>query len=172
MACATGTETGTTDDVSLTEQPSDTDSGGARLPPSPAKDAAPIDESDASVTDSGAADADAAADANDSSVVDSGGTTACGAGFVQRGEYATWFGKVNLHRATGGAWLTDSDCSSGANVNTVAYCQKFWPGTTKQVQLAAVTADNKPFTSGGGTSPSCGGVAMYPGQAQFACCGP
>ena len=66
----------------------------------------------------------------------------------------------------------DTDCSSGADVNTVSYCQKFWPTTTKQVQLASVSSDAKPFTSGGGVSPTCGGVALYPGQNQFACCAP
>ena len=178
IACATGaTLSGTTDDVSLNEADAAPDASGSRLPPR--RDAASADpdagdHADGSPLSDAASDTGLDAAVTDSAVApDSGSASAaCGPGFVQIGEYATWYGKVNVHRATGGAWIVDTDCSSGADINTVAYCQKFWPTTTKQAQLAAVTPDNKPFTSGGGVSPACGGVAPYPGQNQFACCAP
>jgi len=178
IACATGTTTSdVTADVSLTEQDAAPDaSSSTRLPPGNDASTTPTDPdatsaADASLTPDGAADAAA----TDAALMPDSSTTsaACGAGFVQLGEYATWYGKVNVHRAgTSGTWSVDTDCTSGADVNTVAYCQKFWPSTTKQAQLAAVTADNKPFTSGGGVSPACGGVALHPGQSQFVCCAP
>ena len=178
IACATGATTSdVTADVSLTEVDAAPDaSSSTRLPPGNDASTTPTDPdatsaADASLTPDGAADAAA----TDAALMPDSSTTsaACGAGFVQLGEYATWYGKVNVHRAgTSGTWSVDTDCTSGADVNTVAYCQKFWPSTTKQAQLAAVTADNKPFTSGGGVSPACGGVALHPGQSQFVCCAP
>lgn len=178
IACATGATTSdVTADVSLTEQDAAPDaSSSTRLPPGNDASTTPTDPdaasaADASLTPDGAADAAA----TDAALMPDSSTTsaACGTGFVQLGEYATWYGKVNVHRAgTSGTWSVDTDCTSGADVNTVAYCQKFWPSTTKQAQLAAVTADNKPFTSGGGVSPACGGVALHPGQSQFVCCAP
>jgi hypothetical protein len=178
VACATGTTiSDVTADVSFTEADAAPDgSSSTRLPPSNDASTTATDPDAASAADA-ASTADGATDgaAADAAVVPDSSTTsaACGAGFVQIGEYATWYGKVNVHRAgSSGTWTVDTDCSSGADVNTIAYCQKFWPTTTKQAQLAAVTADSKPFTSGGGVSPACGGVAPYPGQNQFACCAP
>ena len=113
----------------------------------------------------GDADADAAEADADAAVVQ------CEGGLKELGEYTTWFGKVNIHRASGGSWLTDNDCASGADINTVAYCRKFWPSTVVQVHFSP-TAELKPFTSGGGAAPTCGGVAPYPGEDQFACCAP
>lgn len=173
-ACATGTTVAdVTDDVSLNEADAAPDASGSRLPPR--NDASSADPDAASVAD--AADTsdgslDAAATSDGAVTPDGSITAACGAGSLQLGEYATWYGKVNVHRATGGTWLVDTDCSSGADVNTVSYCRKFWPTTAKQVQLGAVTSDAKPFTSGGGVSPTCGGVALSPGQSQFVCCAP
>jgi hypothetical protein len=176
-ACADGTTIAdVTADIALNEADAATDATGSRLPPrSDASSAGPdgaADSPDAAQSPDGA-DAASNADAADAAATpDATTSAACGSGFVQLGEYATWYGKVNVHRATGGAWVVDTDCSSGADVNTVSYCQKFWPTTTKQAQLAAVTSDTKPFTSGGGASPACGGIALYPGQNQFACCAP
>jgi hypothetical protein len=182
VACATGATTAdVTADVSFTEADAAPDGASStRLPPgndasTTAADPDATSAADASSSADGAADGATDGAATDAAVVPDSSTTsaACGAGFVQIGEYATWYGKVNVHRAgASGTWTVDTDCTSGADVNTVAYCQKFWPTTTKQAQLAAVTADNKPFTSGGGASPACGGVAPYPGQNQFACCAP
>lgn len=134
----------------------------------PRKDAG----ADGSASSSDAAldvDARASYDAGDAAVISQG---SCTVGLKQVGEYATWSGKVNVHRSTGGAWSVDSDCSSGANINTVTYCQKFWPGATTQVHLMTVTPEQKPFTQGGGTAPTCGGLAMFQGLDQFACCAP
>jgi len=172
LACATGATNDVTDDLSLNESDGGHDDGGARLPPSTKSDAGsePLPEDDASVSDGGA---DAALDAAMDSGADASTTSsACGVGSVPLGEYATWSGKVNVHRTTGGAWQVDSDCTSGSGVNTVAYCKKFWPTATKQVQLATVTSDTKPFTSAAGSAPTCGGVALSPGQMQYVCCVP
>ncbi len=173
IACATGTiNSSVTDDVALTEADAAPDAPVSRLPPR--SDAGSGDPDAGDLVDaSPLTDADAAVDGADAAL-DSAlpPTAACGPGFVQIGEYATWYGKVNVHRASGASWLIDADCASGADINTVAYCQKFWPTTTKQAPLAVVTPDNKPFTSGGGSSPACGGVALSPGQNQFACCAP
>jgi hypothetical protein len=96
----------------------------------------------------------------------------CGDAGVAVGEYATWSGKVNVHRGPGMAWTVDTDCSSGANVNTVLYCKKFWPTATTQVPLVAVTPEMKPFTAGGGAFPTCGGLYPFEGLVQFVCCAP
>ncbi len=166
VACATGTSTtDVANDVSLTEADG---GGGARLPP-PAQSGDASDAGEPSLDAAGSKDADAASTL-DAGIDSSSTSAACGPGSTQLGEYATWSGKVNVHHASGGAWAVDSDCTSGANVNTVAYCQKFWPTATKQVQLAAPSADAKPFTSGGGSGPTCGGVALAAGQQQYACC--
>ncbi len=158
-ACATGTTTADeTDDVPLNEAGADESSTHV----APAADAASHEGSDGATSDA----------ASDASAIPDASTTACGSGSVELGEYATWSGKVNVHRAAAGAWLVDDDCTSGADHNTVSYCQKYWPSTTRQVQLGAVTSDAKPFTSGNGVSPACGGVALDPGQKQFACCAP
>ena len=138
----------------------------------PGKDASGDDARDAA-NDSEAVDATSDAppgDASNGSVNPQQG--ACAAGMKQVGEYATWGGKVNVHKSAGGIWSVDSDCSSGANVNTVAYCQKFWPAVVTQVQLPMVTPVDKPFTQGGGVPPNCGGLAPHNGVTQFACCAP
>ncbi|MFT5359800.1 MAG: hypothetical protein ACI88L_000263 [Candidatus Paceibacteria bacterium] len=45
------------------------------------------------------------------------------------GQISYWWGKVNLHKEIGGIWTTDLDGVSGANLNKLTYCQKFWPDT-------------------------------------------
>ena len=43
-----------------------------------------------------------------------------------------WYGKVNQHlNINTQAWETDSDGTSGANIDTLTYCQKFYPETAK-----------------------------------------
>ena len=91
---------------------------------------------------------------------------ACPAGTNLLGQYATWCGKVNVH-TQGTAWVSDSDCSSGCNIHTVNYCQKFWPGATVQQVLPAPTSDLKPFKTGG-----CANTYPSIGHAQYACCAP
>ncbi len=112
-----------------------------------------------------------AADGSDASTDDGSTAPTCGDGGVALGQYATWQGKVNVHRTLGLQWAVDTDCSSGANNNTVAYCKKYWPTTTVQVPFTTVSSEQKPFTAGGGAAPTCGGVYPFEGQLQFLCCG-
>lgn len=43
-----------------------------------------------------------------------------------------WWGKVNQHiDSATGKWLTDPDGTSGANLDKLAYCKKWFPKTTK-----------------------------------------
>ncbi|MFA5929714.1 MAG: PKD domain-containing protein [Candidatus Micrarchaeia archaeon] len=46
------------------------------------------------------------------------------------GKISYWWGKVNMHNSNG-AWVSDPDGSSGANIEMVQYCKKFFPGTTE-----------------------------------------
>ncbi|HWA32325.1 MAG TPA: hypothetical protein VG694_02660, partial [Candidatus Paceibacterota bacterium] len=39
-----------------------------------------------------------------------------------------WYGKVNQHVANN-EWLTDPDGVSGADINTLTYCRKWYPNT-------------------------------------------
>ena len=41
-----------------------------------------------------------------------------------------WYGKVNQHIDAQGNWQTDSDGVSGANLDKLTYCKKFFPNTT------------------------------------------
>jgi hypothetical protein len=91
----------------------------------------------------------------------------CGQGMDVVGQYATWCGKVNVHQTDDGTWVSDSDCTSGCNINTVSYCQKFWPTSTTQVALEKPSSDNKVFEDWG-----CSSGFASPGQAQYACCAP
>ena len=117
------------------------------------------------------ATSDATLDASDAA--DSGQTQGgCGLGDIQLGEFATWVGKVNVHRPTGGVWEVDADCATGGGTNTLEYCKKFWPSATGLVHLNAVTPENKPFTQAGGQAPTCGGLWLQPGVDQYSCCRP
>ena len=53
----------------------------------------------------------------------------------QRPRISMWWGKVNQHNENG-AWKTDPDSVSGANLDKLEYCKKFWPDTTK-IQTSA-----------------------------------
>ena len=41
-----------------------------------------------------------------------------------------WWGKVNQHIDTNGNWQTDTDGVSGANLDRLTYCKKYFPNTT------------------------------------------
>jgi hypothetical protein len=42
-----------------------------------------------------------------------------------------WYGKVNQHWDTSArSWMTDADGTSGANIDPLTYCKKFYPNTT------------------------------------------
>jgi hypothetical protein len=120
-----------------------------------ADSAAPFDGAETSMAEGGDAAADSA--------------STCPGTTTLLGEYATWQGKVNVHRAPGAAWAVDDDCASGAEKNTVLYCQKFWDAATVQHD-APVSDVLKPFANGGNTAPNCGGLLLYRGDNQFACC--
>jgi len=93
--------------------------------------------------------------------------TACPNGLKPLGIYVLYCGKVNLHRDyNSSTWVTDPDCTSGCDVNTVAYCQKFWPTVTTQVEIP-VSPELKPFENRycKPTTPAVGGPA-------FLCCAP
>jgi len=42
-----------------------------------------------------------------------------------------WYGKVNQHVDAQGNWFTDSDGMSGADLNKLTYCKKFFSNTTR-----------------------------------------
>ena len=41
-----------------------------------------------------------------------------------------WYGKVNQHIDPQGTWQTDADGTSGANLDKLTYCKKYFPNTT------------------------------------------
>lgn len=58
------------------------------------------------------------------------------------GRISYWQGKVNAHTdPVTSIWLGDSDCVSGAEIDPVKYCQKFYPKTTA---VEEVTVTKKP----------------------------
>ncbi len=54
---------------------------------------------------------------------------------------AYWQGKVNAHRDSGGTWLADPDCTSGAQIDPLVYCTQLYPATTS---VTAVPLSTKP----------------------------
>ena len=161
---------------SVTEDEIDADAFAPQVDASSARDSGRDSGStavDGAATNLDASTADAARDAS-AADADAGSSVqgACAMGQKEVGQYGTWGGKVNVHKPTGGVWSVDSDCSSGAGINTVVYCQKFWPNTAVQVHLPMVTPELKPFTRGGGTAPACGGIEPLAGIDQFVCCAP
>jgi hypothetical protein len=55
------------------------------------------------------------------------------------GRISYWSGKVNAHLTTASVWIKDADCSSGATIAPLAYCQKFYPATTSVTSVAVTT---------------------------------
>jgi len=54
-----------------------------------------------------------------------------------------WWGKINLHRDTQtGQWKTDPDGTSGANIDTLTYCKKWYPKTTSVKDYKLEIADS------------------------------
>ncbi|MFY1829607.1 hypothetical protein ACN47A_27075 [Myxococcus fulvus] len=81
------------------------------------------------------------------------------------GRISTWWGKVNLHKSPGGSWLTDPDCSTGANVYDVNYCRKFWPTATSVTEVAVTPKPANVWRTGG-----CGAEASdYDGDKEYVC---
>jgi hypothetical protein len=99
----------------------------------------------------------------------SGGTTGdtCGDGYYVIGEFATHCGLVNVHTNDLGEWETDVDCSSGCNINSLSYCQKFWPEAASLVQRSSSTSELKTFWDAG-----CNLDYELYGEYQYLCCAP
>jgi hypothetical protein len=66
-----------------------------------------------------------------------------------------WWGKVNQHTDVNGNWLTDPDGVSGADLDKLTYCKKFFPNTISVEDYMLETTDtwrnrgnvDGPFTS-------------------------
>lgn len=54
---------------------------------------------------------------------------------------AYWWGKVNQHVDSSGIWQTDPDGTSGANLDKLTYCKKWYPNTVKVESYVAETID-------------------------------
>jgi hypothetical protein len=81
---------------------------------------------------------------------------------AELGRIALWSGKVNLRKAPGGSWTTDSDCTSGASIAPLTYCRKFWPAT---VSVTSVSPMNKTVWKDAG----CTGSYSAVGQTEYTC---
>lgn len=54
-----------------------------------------------------------------------------------------WWGKVNQHMdVVSGTWQTDPDGFSGANINKLTYCKKWYPNTTSVVEYKNETINS------------------------------
>jgi hypothetical protein len=80
------------------------------------------------------------------------------------GRIGYWYGKVNVHQATGGAWVKDSDCSSGANIAPLTYCRKFWPSTMQATAISLSAKSSAVWNTAG-----CGAVYGGDGQNEYIC---
>ncbi|NTX10812.1 hypothetical protein HUA76_08450 [Myxococcus sp. CA056] len=81
------------------------------------------------------------------------------------GRISTWWGKVNLHKSPGGDWLTDSDCSTGANVYDLNYCRKFWPTATTVTEVPVTPKPANVWRTGG-----CGiELGDFDGEKEYVC---
>lgn len=64
-----------------------------------------------------------------------------------------WWGKVNQHfDVASGTWMSDPDGTSGADIDMLAYCQHWYPGTRRVVPYARETIS---------TWRAAGGVGAY-----------
>ncbi|CAM4518495.1 MULTISPECIES: hypothetical protein [Myxococcus] len=81
------------------------------------------------------------------------------------GRFSRYCGKVNSHQSPGGTWTADPDCTSGCNIGGLAYCQKFWPGSTAIRQVAVSSKPNNAWRTAG-----CGVIVDdYDGTDEFEC---
>jgi len=62
-----------------------------------------------------------------------------------------WWGKVNQHVDANGNWLTDPDGTSGANLDKLTYCKKWFPNTTsvEDYKLETMTGWRNAGNTGG-----------------------
>ncbi|RJS22509.1 hypothetical protein DRW03_14435 [Corallococcus sp. H22C18031201] len=78
------------------------------------------------------------------------------------GRISYWWGKVNVHKAPGGPWTHDADCSSGASLEPLSYCQKFFPGTDSVTEVPVTPKPDRVwFTAGCGASYSNDGLKEF-----------
>lgn len=76
-------------------------------------------------------------------------------------QIALWSGKVNQHLDASGSWVTDPDGRSGASVDRLAYCRKWYPSTQRVRELGPITlttwrdAGNRNAFAGAGTAVHC-----------------
>ncbi len=69
------------------------------------------------------------------------------------GRFATWCGKLNVYRESPTQnWDVHRDCSSGCDVDRLAYCQKLWPRTTKVRRVDVSGKPNYTWRNAGCTS--------------------
>ena len=55
---------------------------------------------------------------------------------IEIGYFTRWCGKVNMFWSWNlSSWQSDPDCTTGCNVDPVAYCQKFFPSTNYAAQI-------------------------------------
>jgi hypothetical protein len=54
---------------------------------------------------------------------------------AELGRFATWCGKVNIHKDINFGWTNDATCSAGCTVNTIDYCTKLWSGTVEMLEV-------------------------------------
>ncbi|GHG90883.1 hypothetical protein [Comamonas sp. JC664] len=83
---------------------------------------------------------------------------------TEYGRIAYWWGKVNLHTTASGAWTHDTDCTSGANLDPLAYCRKYWPHTASVQEVPVTQKPGAPWLSAG-----CRGPTADNGQREFLC---
>lgn len=102
----------------------------------------------------------------------------CPDGGMLLGRFMTYGGKVNVHTPLSTAvqerkgdvlngWFPDPDCTSGADVKDLGYCQVFWPtSTTVQGPVPPDPLPKPYFTE------KCEVlVKTDPGQKMYLCCG-
>ncbi len=96
---------------------------------------------------------------------------------------AYWWGKVNQHVDASGNWQTDPDGVSGANLDQLTYCKKWYPSTTSVANYKSETittwrtaGNTGPYYTATVTTIQCvqnnklyliGGTAGAPGQTPF-----
>ncbi|PTL80261.1 hypothetical protein DAT35_30190 [Vitiosangium sp. GDMCC 1.1324] len=87
-----------------------------------------------------------------------------GAGGAEVGRISYWYGKVNVHKAPGGSWLKDSDCTSGADIDPLTYCRKFFPGTTSVTEVSVTAKPDNLWNTA-----SCAQVYSGNGLREWTC---
>ena len=77
---------------------------------------------------------------------------------------AYWQGKVNAHRDSGGTWLADPDCTSGAQIDPLVYCTQLYPATTSVTAVPLSTKPEHLWNTAG-----CGAQYSGNGEQEWTC---